>query len=249
MRILYFDCFSGISGDMTLGALIDCGVDGEALRAELKKLGVDGYSLEITRKQKNGIEGCDVDVRAEEDHCGDGGRHCHRNLRDIKGIIDRSSLSDNVKSLSERMFGKLARAEAKIHGVGVDDVHFHEVGAVDSIIDMVGASICVDMLHIDKFVSSSVNTGMGFVRCQHGIIPVPAPATVELLKGVSVHSSNIDSELVTPTGAAIVSTLCSEFGPIPEMTIEETGYGCGKRDLEIPNLLRVLVGDEKKKIS
>lgn len=255
MRILYFDCFSGISGDMTLGALIDCGVDAEYLQNELGKLGLDGYSINTGKSLKNGISGTNVDVILDEhnhDHCmndnHDHGHHFHRNLSDIERIIDNSTLNENVKASSKKIFQKLASAEGKIHGKPVEDVHFHEVGAVDSIVDIVGTAICMDYLKIDKFISSPVNTGMGFVKCQHGIIPVPGPAAIELLKGVPVYSLDVNTELVTPTGAAIISTLCDSFGPIPQMTVENTGYGCGKKDLEIPNLLRVIIGNEKKKI-
>lgn len=266
MRVLYFDCFSGISGDMTLGALIDCGIDGEKFKKELSKLNIGGYGIEITKGMKNGISGTDVKVlldsdewhhhnHEDHDHHSDEGHnhshedhdHVHRNLSDIEKIIDDSTLNDNVKKISKRMFQKVAAAEAKIHGKGVEEVHFHEVGAVDSIVDIVGTAICVDELKIDKFISSPVNTGMGFVKCQHGIIPVPGPAALEMLKGAPVYSMDINTELVTPTGAAIISTLCSEFGPLPHMVIERCGYGCGKKDIEIPNLLRVVIGEDKKK--
>lgn len=257
MKILYFDCFSGISGDMTLGALIDCGVDAEDFKRELSKLHIDGYSLEITRKLKNNIMGTDVNVILHDEHHGhehehehhhhSHGEHIHRNLEDIEHIIDESELNESVKSMSKKIFTKLANAEAKIHGKSVDEVHFHEVGAVDSIVDIVGTSICIDILGIDKFVGSPVNTGMGFVECQHGTIPVPGPAAVELLKGVPVFSSDIDTELVTPTGAAIISTLCEDYGPLPPMTIERAGYGSGKKDIDIPNMLRVIIGQNKKK--
>lgn len=268
MRVLYFDCFSGISGDMTLGALIDCGVDCEKFKKELAKLNIDGYEIDITRGMKNGISGTDVNVILEIDHDGndhhdnDGNdehnhedhhhehgmhSHAHRNLSDIEKIIDDSSLSVKVKELSRLMFKKVAVSEAKIHGKSMEEVHFHEVGAVDSIIDIVGTAICIEELKIDKFISSPVNTGMGFVKCQHGIIPVPGPAALEMLKGVPVYSMDINTELVTPTGAAIISTLCSEFGPLPRMVVERCGYGCGKKDIEIPNLLRVVIGEDKKK--
>lgn len=268
MRVLYFDCFSGISGDMTLGALIDCGVDCEKFKRELAKLNIDGYEIDITRGMKNGISGTDVNVILEVDHDGndhhdnDGNdehnhedhhhehgmhSHAHRNLSDIEKIIDDSSLSVKVKELSKLMFKKVAVSEAKIHGKSMEEIHFHEVGAVDSIIDIVGTAICIEELKIDKFVSSPVNTGMGFVKCQHGIIPVPGPAALEMLKGVPVYSMDINTELVTPTGAAIISTLCSEFGPLPRMVVERCGYGCGKKDIEIPNLLRVVIGEDKKK--
>jgi uncharacterized protein (TIGR00299 family) protein len=173
--------------------------------------------------------------------------HGHRNLMDIEHIIGSSRLNDNIKEISRGIFRKLAQAEAKIHGRPVEEVHFHEVGAVDSIVDIVGASICIDMLKIDLFQCSPINTGMGFVKCQHGIIPVPGPAALELLKGIPIYSEDINTELVTPTGAAIISYLCSNFGPIPLITMERTGYGAGKKELEIPNMLRVIIGEADKK--
>jgi len=249
MRIMYFDCFSGVSGDMTLGALIDCGADGEFLKGELEKLHITGYKIEIKNSIKNGICGTDVNVILEkcEEH-EEGHHNSHRNLMEIEKIINNSQLNENVKDMSKKIFRKLAESEAKIHGRPIEEVHFHEVGAVDSIVDIVGTAICIDYLKIDKFVCSPVNTGMGFVECQHGLIPVPGPATIELLKGMPVFSSDIKCELVTPTGAAIVSTLCSEYGPLPSMVVEKVGYGCGKKELEIPNLLRVVIGEDKKKL-
>ena len=244
MKTLYFDCFSGISGDMVLGALIDCGIDGGAFKNELSKLNVDGYDIEITKGSKKGISGTDVFVKIENEdnpHC-----HIHRNLEDIDEIIDRSSLNQHVKEVSKKIFLKLAEAEAKVHSKKVEEVHFHEVGALDSIVDIVGCAICIDMLNIERFAASRVNTGMGFVECRHGIMPVPAPAAAELLTGIPIYSMDIETELVTPTGAAILSTLCESFGPIPAMTIGKIGYGLGKKDIDIPNLLRVFIGDQKK---
>lgn len=264
MKVLYFDCFSGISGDMVLGALIDCGIDPERFISEINKLNIEGYSIKVTRGAKNGISGIDVDVQLDNDKDGDHGchegnddhsahdhdshnkAHHHRNLQDIEYIIDNSALKQNVKDVSKKIFRKLAYAEAKVHGKPVEEVHFHEVGAVDSIIDITGTAICLDLLGVEKVIGSAVNTGMGFVKCQHGIIPVPGPAAMELLKGIPIYSLDIRTELVTPTGAAILSSLCESFGPIPQMTVESTGYGLGKKDIEIPNLLRAVIGEEKK---
>lgn len=264
MKVLYFDCFSGISGDMVLGALIDCGIDPERFISEINKLNIEGYSIRVTRGAKNGISGIDVDVQLDNDKDGDHGchegnddhsahdhdshnkAHHHRNLQDIEYIIDNSALKQNVKDVSKKIFRKLAYAEAKVHGKPVEEVHFHEVGAVDSIIDITGTAICLDLLGVEKVIGSAVNTGMGFVKCQHGIIPVPGPAAMELLKGIPIYSLDIRTELVTPTGAAILSSLCESFGPIPQMTVESTGYGLGKKDIEIPNLLRAVIGEEKK---
>lgn len=272
-KILYFDCLSGISGDMTIAALLDLGVDKNEFLEELKKIKIDGYSIEITKKQKNGITGTDFKVILEyENHSHDhdhsydhkhnhdqshdhthehfhshdhAGSHVHRNLQDIEHIIDESELNDNIKQMSKEIFEYVANAEAKIHDKPINEVHFHEVGAVDSIVDIIGTAICIDKLNIDKVYASPLHIGTGFVKCAHGKIPVPAPATLEILKGIPVYSTGIRSELVTPTGAAIVKALAEDFIPSPEMIIEEVGYGLGKKNLEITNLLRVNLGKKK----
>lgn len=256
MRILYFDCFSGISGDMTLGALLDLGLDKELLLGELKKLNLDGYHIEFSRVSKNGIEATDVDVILledkpchEENHNHGGAdkhhhEHIHRNLQDIENIIDASDLADAVKNLSKAMFLKVAQAEAKVHGATINDIHFHEVGAVDSIVDIVGTAVCINMLNVDKIVSSPLHDGTGYIKCRHGVIPVPVPATMEILSEHSVpfYTSSIQNELVTPTGAAIIATLAEEFGAIPNMIVQKVGYGAGKREMEIPGVLRTFLG-------
>lgn len=270
-KILYFDCASGISGDMTLGALLDLGIEKDYLIQELSKLKVAGYHLHIGPGEKCGIFGTDVDVVLEHDdshhhsndqvhshndghshshdhthghdHSHSHGDHVHRNLSDIEAIIDASELSDSVKILSKKMFLHVAEAEAKIHGKSVNEVHFHEVGAVDSIVDIIGVAILFDSLDIDRVVVSPVHVGTGFVRCAHGKIPVPAPATLEILKGIPVYSTGIRNELVTPTGAAILKAFGSEFSAMPKMSIERIGYGMGKRDLEIANVLRLVLGE------
>ncbi|SFP93835.1 LarC family nickel insertion protein [Caldicoprobacter faecalis] len=292
MKILYFDCFSGISGDMTLGALLDLGLDQQAFLNELDKLGLKEYDIEIKRSVKKGITGLDVTVRILHSHQKGHGvnhnqhvhdvhhkeeaaeefsqmeidevhQHSHvhshthvhshngggvqRNFREIKELIENSALSQSVKDTALKIFEKLAMAEGKIHGIPCDQVHFHEVGAVDSIVDIVGTAICIDMLKPDIIMASPVNVGGGFVKCQHGIFPVPAPATLELLKGIPVYSKNAQGELVTPTGAAILSALCSEFVDFPSMVIEKIGYGLGKRDYKVPNCLRVCWGEALKK--
>lgn len=284
-RILYFDCFSGISGDMTIGALLDLGIDQQRFLAELSKIQLDEYEVEIKKGLKKGISGTDftVHLHAHEhnhdeehqhdhvqehkhDHSHDhqhnhshGNEHTHehhhtekphdhdhtRNLSDIYKIIDNSELSEYVKSASKKIFLIVAEAEAKIHAKTIDEVHFHEVGAVDSIVDIIGAAICVEMLQIDEIQCSEINLGSGFVHCEHGVFPVPAPATLEILTGVPVYSKNAKKELTTPTGAAILKALCSEFGSLPEFVIEKIGYGLGKRDMETPNVLRVIVGKRK----
>lgn len=260
MKILYLDCFAGISGDMTLGAFLDLGVEKETLLEGLKKLNIDGYKIEISTKGKNGIMGTDVNVILEEDHHHHHDEHeAHhhhdhvhthdRNLHDIEKLIDSSDLDEEVKTLSKDIFMKVAQAESKIHGRPIDKVHFHEVGAVDSIVDIVGAAICIKALQVDKVISSPLHTGTGFVHCQHGVIPVPAPATLEILREgkVPFYSKGIPKELVTPTGAAIIATIVDEFGSMPEAEAIAVGYGTGKRDLKIANLLRMVLLDSKKK--
>jgi pyridinium-3,5-bisthiocarboxylic acid mononucleotide nickel chelatase len=250
MKILYFDCFSGISGDMTVGALLDLGVPQEHLIEELDKLGIsDEYEINIKKSAKNGIEGTDFDVQLKEHHHHHDHDHHHehhhgRNLFDIEGLIDKSDLDDNVKKISKDIFKVLAEAEAKVHGKDIYEVHFHEVGAVDSIVDIVGAAICIDYIKPDIIMASSINTGSGFVKCQHGVIPVPAPATLNILKDVPIYCDDREFELTTPTGAAIIKTLVSEFKKLSEMKIKKVGYGCGKRDTEKPNVLRIVLAED-----
>ncbi|MGH4126110.1 MAG: nickel pincer cofactor biosynthesis protein LarC [Clostridium sp.] len=261
MKILYYDCFSGISGDMNLGALLDLGVDEKYLIEELDKLRLNGYEIKVSRGIRKGIEGTKVDVMLQEhnhehshDENGDGHLHGHmsnnhnhhdqRNLKDIEKIIDCSELCSNVKELSKKMFMKVAKAEAKVHGKPLYEVHFHEVGAVDSIVDIVGAAICINHLNVDKIMSSSVELGGGFVKCAHGIIPVPAPATVEILKGIPVKLGAVPFETTTPTGAAIIAVNVCEFKDNNNFTVNKIGYGIGNRDTEIPNVLRVMLVEE-----
>lgn len=238
-KFLFFDCFSGISGDMAVGGLLDLGIDHNQFLLELEKLNIKGYQIEITPSIKKGITGTDFKVLLDQHE------HHHRNLYDIEKIIDDSNLKDSVKEMSKKIFRIVAAAEAKVHSKPIKDVHFHEVGAVDSIVDIVGVCICIDFLRIDKVYTSSLQVGSGFVQCAHGKIPVPAPATLEILKGVPIYNEGIKSELVTPTGAAIVKGLSLEFGDIPSMEIEKIGYGLGKRDLDLPNVLRVVLGQKK----
>jgi hypothetical protein len=253
-RILYFDCLSGISGDMIIGALLDLGIDQNLFLEELSKIDVAGYELKIKKGQKNGITGTDFDVIIKDHHHSHEhnykGKHHHehRSLNDIEEIIDNSRLKDNIKDLSKRIFRLVAEAEAKIHNKSIAEVHFHEVGAIDSIVDIIGAAICINLLEVDEIYSSPLHLGTGFVKCAHGNIPVPAPATLEILEGVPVYSKGVESELVTPTGAAIIKTLAKEFKALPEVSIEKVGYGLGKKELEITNLLRVVLGKKKVKI-
>lgn len=236
MRIAYLDCFAGISGDMTLGALVDAGLDFNLLKRDLEGLAIKEYEISQEKVVKNGITGTKVHVVAQEGHV-------HRHLRHIQEIIEKSTLAEEVKEKSIAIFTRLAEAEAKVHGTTIDHVHFHEVGAVDAIVDIVGAVIGFWRLGIEKVYASSVHTGTGFVKAAHGLMPVPAPATLELLQGVPVYTQDIRTELVTPTGAAILTTYCQDFGPMPELKVERVGYGAGEKNLEIPNMLRLTMGE------
>jgi len=255
--VLYYDCFSGISGDMNLAALVDLGVPKDLVTEELGNLGLRGYSLHFTPDSRKGIHGirADVELAAERDrdrkhgHAhgnGHGGSdaHEHRSYADVVGLIEASSLSPEVKRRARSIFAAIAEAEAKVHACPLPDVHFHEVGAVDSIVDIVGAAICLDYLKPDVILSSTVELGGGFVKTQHGILPVPAPATVEILRGIPVTSGAAPFETTTPTGAAILRASVDRFTDDKRFTIAGTGYGVGHRDAEIPNLLRVFRGEE-----
>ena len=287
MRVLYFDCFSGISGDMTLGALLDLGLDKNAFLQELEKLKVDGYSIEIKKVVKNGITGTDVNVilHQEEDRVQEEQLHSHehssqhehdhgqqhgtdhehshdhnhdhnhdhshdhqhshvRNLSDIEDIIMSSSLKPAVKAMSTKIFREIARAEAKVHGKDISAVHFHEVGAVDSIVDIVGSCICIDMLGVERIYASELHEGKGFVKCAHGLLPVPVPAVMEMLcnSRIPLITEDVPFELVTPTGIGILKMTCSSFGKMPPMSIEKSGYGMGKRNTGRFNALRAVVG-------
>jgi len=250
MTVLYYDCFSGISGDMHLGAMIDLGVDPEFLVDQLHKLDLTGYELNISRDERKGISGTKVDVvldgnphdhhqnhHHEHDH--HPGHHHHRNLKDISRIIQNSDLSKTTKDRSIRMFQKLAEAEGKIHNKPVQEVHFHEVGAIDSIVDIVGAAICIEKIAPDMIMSSAVELGGGFVKCEHGTFPVPAPATAEILSDVPVKSGAAPYETTTPTGALILACNADKFGPMQDLRISKTAYGIGNRNMDIPNVLRV----------
>jgi uncharacterized protein (TIGR00299 family) protein len=243
MKLLYLDCFAGISGDMLLGALIDLGVPEDALRAELAKLKLPGYTISTRRVVKQNISATKFDcIEAQQTVMKHG--HDHRGYTEIAGMISSSGLSENVKRRALSVFKRIGEAEAKIHGVPLEKIHFHEVGAVDSIVDIVGACIALEMLGMDEVQALPPRLGSGFVETAHGKFPVPAPATLELLKGVPVQSSNEPVELVTPTGAALLAEFCARFGPMPAMNIEKIGYGAGTRDLEkMPNVLRAVLGE------
>ncbi len=239
-RIAYFDCFSGLSGNMVLGALLDSGIAPDTLREELGKLNVGGYRLEIQDVNKAGLHGTAVEVHMEE-------KQPHRHLADIETIIQSGTLADRVRERSLRAFRALAAAEAKVHGEPIEKIHFHEVGAVDAIVDIVGAALCLELLGVEKVYSSPLHIGAGSVQSAHGRLPVPAPATAELLRGVPVYGRDVDAELVTPTGAALLAGMAAEFGGAPPMRIECVGYGAGTRDLPWANLLRVTIGSQEEK--
>lgn len=244
MKIAYFDIFSGISGNMVLGALLDAGLEFDVLKEELSKLDLTGYQLQVEKTVKNGVSSTYLNVELEKDnHHHDDHDHHGRHLAEIEKIIVDSDLAAPVKEMSSRIFRRLAKAEAKIHNKDPEQVHFHEVGAVDAIVDIVGAAVGIHKLGIEQVIASRIHTGTGFVDCAHGRIPIPAPATLELLQNAPVYSTGIESELVTPTGAAIITTLADEFSSLPLMQIKSIGYGAGSRDLEIPNLLRVSIGE------
>jgi len=241
MQIAYFDCFSGISGDMILGALIDAGLDLHQLESELGKLKMSGYAIGTEKTTRNGISGTRFAVDTGE-------KHAERHLRDIEEIIDHSDLTDDIKASSKAIFNELAHVEAKIHNSDPEKVHFHELGGLDTIIDIVGALIGIKLLGIEAVYASTLPVGAGFVNCDHGILPLPAPATLELLKGIPLYAISLEKELVTPTGIAILKNVARSFGTIPNMTVNRIGYGAGSRDLRIPNLLRVWVGEASEKM-
>jgi len=284
MRTLYLDCFSGISGDMTIGALIDAGACFEHMQSELKKLNLEEeYELSIKKVNKNGITATKFDCVYGEDlvkdlkiaegqpphqenhgnhkhhehnkqnehhhenhgHNVHHGHHHHRTYQDIRALIEDSTLAEAVKSKALNVFHIIAEAEGKIHGVSIEKVHFHEVGAIDSIIDIVGTAILLDELDIDQVLSKPVPTGKGMIHIAHGLYPVPAPATTEILKGIPLGESNESGELTTPTGAAFVKALANECAETVKMTISAIGYGAGTKDFkETPNVLRIMIGNQ-----
>ena len=272
MKALYFDCSSGLSGNMTLGALLELCDEQDILEKELSKVHVDGYHLHVSKKQKHGITATYVDVHLEHDHPHEGEHHhheheeghhhhnhnhehhhhhegehhhVHRNLYDVNKIIDESHIDENAKDLAKRIFMRVAIAESKVHNEPLEKVHFHEVGAIDSIVDIIGTAVLITHINPDVIYSSVVNDGYGFIECAHGTIPVPVPATSEIFASSDVISRQIDipTELVTPTGAAIISELASSFGLQPPMNVKKIGWGCGTKELDIPNVLKVTLGE------
>jgi pyridinium-3,5-bisthiocarboxylic acid mononucleotide nickel chelatase len=243
MKTLYFDCFAGASGDMILGALIAAGVEPEAFKQQLSLLGVSGYTIDFETVDRSGISATYARVQTPPEHA-------HRHLSDILKIIYSSRLPDSIKDRAAKIFARLAEAEARVHNEPVEQVHFHEVGAVDAIIDVVGAAIGFELLGIERFVASPLHVGSGTVDMDHGRYPVPPPAVAELLKGVPFYSTDIIGELVTPTGAAIITTVCAGYGPIPQLSLERAGYGAGTREYKkFPNALRVLIGEEEASLT
>lgn len=244
MRTLYFDCFSGISGDMTLGALVDLGLDLGEIERELARLPLGGYRLRTTIEERAHLRATKFHVEVAEPAHSESDGHTHRPLRWLLSLIESSSLSAWVKEKAATVFRRLGEAEARAHGCTLDEVEFHEVGAVDSIVDIVGACVGFERLGVERFLSSPIHIGRGFIGCAHGRYPVPVPATAELLKGARVYATEIEAELVTPTGAALVSTFCESFGPLPQMRLERIGYGAGSRRFTgFPNVLRLLLGE------
>ena len=236
MRLAHFDCFSGISGDMTLGALVDAGAGLATLESELRRLDLKGWQISAEKVKRGALFATQVKVESSE-------HHHHRGLSTILDLIDRAALAPRVKDRASRIFRRLGEAEAKVHQVELDKVHFHEVGAVDAIIDIVGAAIGFELLGIDEFSCSAFDVGAGTVKTAHGLLPVPAPATAELLRGAPSYSSGVQRELVTPTGAAIATTLATRFAEMPPMQIASVGYGAGSAELsDRPNVMRLLIG-------
>jgi hypothetical protein len=237
MTIAYFDCYNGISGDMTLGALVDAGLDFEALKSGLTKLNVGGFELRRETVNRSGIRATKIDVVVHEDE------EDHRNLAEVYEIVDAADLPERVKARSREAFRRIGEAEAFIHRKPLDTIHFHEVGCIDAIVDVMGAMLGVELLGIERVFCSPIAVGQGTVECRHGILPVPAPATLRILQGVPIYSGGIDAELATPTGAAIITTLAERFGPMPVIAPSAIGYGAGSRQFEEhTNCLRLILG-------
>lgn len=238
MKIAYFDCFSGASGDMILGALVDCGLPLEHLQSLLQKIQLPSFEIKCKQVEKSGLPAIKIDVLVKE-------KGLVRYFSNITSLINESHLKKSIKENGIRILETLARAEASIHRQKIDQVHFHEVGAIDSIIDVIGAVIGFDYFEVEKIYSSPLATGLGQVKTDHGVLPIPTPATLEILKDVPIYSKGIPAELVTPTGAAIIKTLASSFGSLPSLKIKEVGYGAGSKDLEMPNALRLIIGESE----
>src|SRR5437762_958330 len=254
MKTLYFDCFSGISGDMTIGALLDLGLDFAYLKTELKKLPVEGYELRASRVMRSNLSAMKFDVLMEgagenhrHEHHHGGYSYFHRKAAEILSMIRDSNLTAGAKRFAVDIFTKLAISEGKVHNVRPDEVEFHEVGAIDSIVDTAGTAIGFDALGAGKFLCSPINIGSGFIHCQHGIMPVPVPATADLLRHAPIYQKHAQTELVTPTGAAILAAVVNRFGPMPAFSSERIGYGAGSKQFpDFPNCLRLMLGEEQQ---
>jgi pyridinium-3,5-bisthiocarboxylic acid mononucleotide nickel chelatase len=254
MRTLYFDCFSGIAGDMTIAALLDLGLDFGYLKTELEKLPVEGYELKVSRVTRSNVSATKFDVivggehdsgHHDHEHGHHGHHHFHRKASEILSMIRDSRLNGNAKRFASDIFTKLAVSEGRVHHIPPEDVEFHEVGAVDSIVDTVGSAIGFDAFGIERFLCSAINVGSGFIHCQHGIYPVPAPATADLLRDATIYQKHVQTELVTPTGAAILAAVVNEFGHLNRFVTERIGYGAGTKEFkEFPNCLRLMLGKE-----
>ncbi|MDQ3636178.1 MAG: nickel pincer cofactor biosynthesis protein LarC [Acidobacteriota bacterium] len=241
MKTLYFDCFAGASGNMILGGLVSLGVESKQLINEIAKVNISDFDIEFTEVNRSGINSVHAKTIFDEEKT-------HKHFSDIKGIIENSDLSDSVKARSVKIFKNLAKAEAKVHGIELEKVHFHEVGAMDAIIDVIGACVGFEILEIENFVCSKIHVGSGFVQIAHGKYPVPPPAVAELLNGIPVYSTEITGELITPTGAAIISTVCNEYDEISDFQTDKIGYGAGTREYEnFPNALRLMLGVQSPK--
>ncbi len=239
MRVAYFDCNSGVSGDMFVASLLDAGLNFAKLEKNLKKLNIPDFSINmknVTRGSLTAVKFNVVDKTEAKE----------RNINDIRDIIEGSDLDDGVKGRAFEIFKTIAKAEAKVHGIKIENIHFHEVGAIDSIVDILASVIGLDELGIEKCYSSKVHLGSGFTKCQHGIIPLPSPATIEILKGVPVFSNNVKFEMTTPTGAALLKNCVEQFDYFPEMVVDRIGYGAGSRELSFPNVLRLIIGEVKQ---
>lgn len=239
MRVLYLDCFAGIAGDMLLAALLDAGADLGLVRKGLSSLPIDGYTIETGKGESCGIAAAYVHIKTTE-------QQPHRKLQNILGLIDQGDLTDSVKEKARHVFRRLAEAEAEVHGTAPEQVHFHEVGAVDSICDIIGCLLALESLDVDRVICSPLPLSSGTVQCEHGLLPLPAPATLELIKGVPTRQTEIEGELVTPTGAVLAVSLTHSFSSLPGMMIERVGYGMGSRDLGFPNILRAIIGETEE---
>ena len=236
MRIAYLDCYCGLSPEMILGALIDCGLSVAKLQKELDKLKLPKVKIKAEPAQKGVISGTKFNIESQEPKTG-------RKLKDILDLIAASELDLKIKELSKVAYEQLAEVEAKIHNQAIDEIHFHEVGRLSAVAKIAGVLSAIKLMGIERIYASEVQVGKGFVKCQHGTLPVPCPASLALLKGIPIYSNGIEAELVTPSGACILKTVAKDFGPIPKMKIETIGYGAGKKELFIPNFLRIYIGE------